>query len=84
MEMEQRNRKAYPRLCRALFLAGDGTNLKEQLLCRSIYYWWLKPIRQSNTLEFTRIIEDITSSSGKLYEAAREMVDSVVPNKIDK
>ena len=31
-----------------------------------------------------RIIEEITSSSGKLYEAAREMVDSVVPNKIDK
>ena len=55
-----------------MFLAGDDTNLKEQPLCRSIYYWWLKPIRQSNTLEFTRIIEEITSSSGKLYEAARK------------
>ena len=31
MEMAQRNklnRKAYARLCRPLFLVGDGTNLK--------------------------------------------------------
>ena len=49
-----------------------GTNLKEQPLYRSVYYCWLKPIRQSSTLEFTRIKEEITSSSGKLYEAARK------------
>ena len=43
-----------------------GTNLKEKLLC------WLKPTRQSSTLEFTRIMEENISSSGKLYEAARK------------
>ena len=43
-----------------------GTNLKEQPLC------WLKPTKQSSTLEFTRIMEEITSSSGKLDEAARK------------
>ena len=43
-----------------------GTNLKEKLLC------WLKPTRQSSTLEFTRIMEENISSSGKLHEAARK------------
>ena len=43
-----------------------GTNLKEQPLC------WLKPTGQTSTLELTRIMEEITSTSGKLYEAARK------------
>ena len=69
MEMAQRN-KLNRKIIRAslprLFLAGDffflggGTNLKEQPLC------WLKPTRQSSTLEFTRIMEEIISSNGKL------------------
>ena len=67
MEMAQRN-KLNRKIIRAslprLFLAGDfflvgGTNLKEQPLC------WLKPTRQSSTLEFTRIMEEIISSNGK-------------------
>ena len=71
MEMAQRNklnRKSYSRLCRVFFWQAivSGTNLKEQLLC------WLKPTRQSSTLEFTRIMEENISSSGKLYEAARK------------
>ena len=66
MEMAQRN-KLNRKIIRAPltrpFLAGDflgGTNLKEQPLC------WLKPTRQSSTLEFTRIMEEIISSNGKL------------------
>ena len=41
-----------------------GTNLKEKLL--------FLPTRQSSTLEFMRIMDEIISSSGKLYEAARK------------
>ena len=68
MEMAQRNklnRKSYARLCRVFFgrRLFFGTNLKEKLLC------WLKPTRQSSTLEFTRIMKENISSSGKLYEA---------------
>ena len=68
MEMAQRNklnikiiRASVPRLFLAgdFFLGGGGTNLKEQPLC------WLKPTRQSSTLEFTRIMEEIISSNGK-------------------
>ena len=44
-----------------------GANLKEQPLCRPVYYCWLKPITQSSTLECMRIMEEISSSSGKLY-----------------
>ena len=36
-----------------------GANLKEQPLCRSVYYCWLKPARQSSTLELTRIVEEL-------------------------
>ena len=70
MEMAQRNklnrkiiRASLPRLFLAgdfFFLGGGGANLKEQPLC------WLKPTRQSSTLEFTRIMEEIISSNGKL------------------
>ena len=66
MEMAQRN-KLNRKIIRAslplLFLAGDffGAGLEpEQPLC------WLKPTRQSSTLELTRIMEEIISSNGKL------------------
>jgi len=59
------NRKSYERLCRVFFWQEIffATNLKEQPFC------WLKPTRPRSTLEFTRIMEKIISSSGKLYEA---------------
>ena len=63
MEMAQRNHEC---VSAASFLAGDfffATNLTKKLLC------WLRPTRQSSTLEFTRIMEEIISSSGKLNEA---------------
>ena len=83
MEKTQRNklnRKAYARLCCAVFGRRFffGTNLKEQPLC------WFKPTRQSRTLEFTRIMEEINSSSGKLYETARKCRLAVDPNEINK
>ena len=37
-----------------------GANLKEQPLCRSVYYCWLKPARQSSRLELTRIVEEFS------------------------
>ena len=67
------NRKSYTRLCRVFFgrRLFFGTTLKEQLPAELLC--WLKPTRQSSTLEFTRIMEEIISSSGKLYEAARKL-----------
>ena len=37
-----------------------GANWKEQPLCRSVYYCWQKPARQSSTLELTRIVEEFS------------------------
>ena len=72
MEMAQRNklnRKAYARLCCAFF--WHKFKGATALLVRLLLLAQTKRLEQHVEVH-TRIMEEITSSSGRLYEAARK------------